>query len=226
MENRESAEFQPPPPPEMIRAEEPPQMSEAATLGNIFFEPGRTFEDLKRKPRFVMAAIIIALLFTAFGFGLYYKVGDAGMRSFASEQIDKSPQASSMTTEQKERAINMNMTIGKVVRFILPVFIFIGLLVGGLLYWGGAKAFGGTGGFLHAVSVWVYSSLPPAIVGMIANFIVLAFKSVDDIDLAVSQRGVVQANLSFLVNGKTSPCLRRCSALSICSRSGDGFLRL
>ncbi|MEO8572365.1 MAG: Yip1 family protein [Pyrinomonadaceae bacterium] len=206
MENQENAEPQVPTP--RVKAEsEPPQMSEAATLGNIFFEPGRTFEDLKRKPRFVMAAIIISLLVTAYGFGLYYKVGDAGIRSFAAEQMDKSSQTASMTSEQKANAIDLNMTISKVVRFVLPIFVMISLLIGGLLYWGGAKAFGGSGGFLHAVSVWVYASLPPTVVGMIANFIVLAFKSVDDIDLAVSQRGVIQANLSFLVNGKTAPVL-------------------
>jgi hypothetical protein len=206
MEN-ENAEGQAPLPPEKIQPTEEPQMSEVATLGNVFFEPGRTFEDLKRKPRFVIAAIIIALLVTAYGFALYYKVGEAGVRSFVSDQIDKSPQAGSMSSEQKSTAVNMQMTIGKVVRFAMPVFVLISLLIGGLLYWAGAKAFGGTGSFLHALSVWVYSSLPPTIVGMIANFIVLALKSADDIDMAASQRGVIHANLGFLLDGKAMPVL-------------------
>src|SRR5215203_2057290 len=112
---------------------ETPQMSEAATVGNIFFEPGRTFEDLKRKPRFVIGAIIIALIVTAYGFMLYYKVGDAGVRSFIAEQLDKSPQASAMSTEQKANAINLQMTISKVVRFAMPIFVFVSILIGGLL---------------------------------------------------------------------------------------------
>ena len=102
MENTESAERQAPPPPEKIEQEQP-QMSEAATLGNIFFDPGATFEDLKRKPRFILAAIIISLLVTAYGFGLYYKVGDAATRTFMAEQMDKSPQAGSMSGEKKRR---------------------------------------------------------------------------------------------------------------------------
>jgi len=206
MEN-ESAEWQAPVPPEKIPPAEQPEMSEAATLGNIFFEPGRTFEDLKRKPRFILASIIICLLVTAYGFAVYYKIGDKGVRSFIAEQIDKSPQAGSMSGEQKAKAVDMQMTITKVVRFAMPIFVFISLLIGGLLYWAGAKAFGGTGGFLHAVSVWVYSSLPPAVVGMIANFIVLVFKSADEIDMATSQRGVIHANLGFFVNGKSAPVL-------------------
>ena len=40
-------------------------MSEVATLGNIFFEPGNTFEDLSRKPRFIIATVLISLLVTA-----------------------------------------------------------------------------------------------------------------------------------------------------------------
>lgn len=207
MENQNAAEWQAPPPPEAIPQQDMPQMSEATTLGSIFFEPGRTFEDLKRKPRFLMAGIIIALLVTAYGFGLYYKVGDAGMRRFIIEQIDKSPQTQGMSAEQKTGAVDMQMTIQTVVRFILPVFVFVSFLIGGLLYWAGAKAFGGTGGFLHGLSVWVYSSLPPTVIAMIANFIILAFKSVDEIDIAASQRGVVHANPGIFLDGKASPVL-------------------
>lgn len=204
----ENREWQAPPIPEQIRAEkEPAQMSEAATLGGIFFEPGRTFEDLRRKPRFVLATLIVCLLTTAFAFGLFYKVGEEGVRRFMVEQIDKSPQADRMNAEQKTAAVNMQMTISSVVRYAMPVFVIISMLIGGLLYWLGGKAFGGTGNFLHGLSVWVYSSLPPTVIAMIGNFIVLAFKSADEIDLATSQRGVMQANLGFLIDGKSMPVL-------------------
>jgi len=43
MEEQNSSEWQAPPPPEKIEANEQAEMSEPATLGNIFFEPGRTF---------------------------------------------------------------------------------------------------------------------------------------------------------------------------------------
>jgi hypothetical protein len=204
----ENREWQEPPLPEEIRAEtEQPQMSEAGTLGSIFFEPGKTFEDLRRKPRFVLATLIIALLATVYGFGLYYKVGDEGVRRFIVEQIDKSPQAGSLSAEQKNNAVNLQLTIQKIVRFALPVFVVIVILIGSLLYWLGAKAFGGNGNFLHGMSVWVYSSLPPLVISMIANFIVLIFKSADEIDLATSQRGVIQANPGFLIDGKSMPVL-------------------
>ncbi len=192
-------------PPEAPREE--PQMSELATLGNIFFEPGRTFEDLRRKPRFILATVIVSLLVTAYGFGLYYKVGDKGVRQFILEQLEKSPQASAMSGEQKSNAVDLQMTISNVVRFVMPLLVAISLFVGGLLYWAAGKAFGGDGKLLHGWAVWVYSSLPPTVVAMIANFIVLAFKSVDEIDVATSQRGVIHANPSYFIDGKASPVL-------------------
>lgn len=206
MEEQNVSEWQAPPPPEMIKKEEP-EMSEVATLFNIFIEPGKTFEDLRKKPRFILASLIIAILATSFAFGLYYKIGDDGFRRFALEQVNKSPQADSLTVEQKNNAVDLQMTIGKVVRFAMPIFIIIVIAIGSLLYWLGGKAFGGNGNYLHAISVWVYSSLPPAIVGSVANLIVFVFKSADEIDIVTSQRGLIQANPSFLINGKAMPVL-------------------
>lgn len=186
---------------------DPPQMSEAATLANIFFEPGRTFEDLRRKPRFVLAAGIIALLISGYLIGLAAKVGDDGMRRFIAEQMEKSPQASRLSTEQKSRSIDMQMTIGKYSRYATPVIVFVTFLIGGLIYWLAAKAFGGNGSFAHNLSVWIYSGLPPAIVSGIANFIVMAFKPGDEIDLALAQRSLINANPSFFIDGKEMPVL-------------------
>ena len=52
--NEEGQEWGEPPLPEEIGKEnaEEPQMSEVSTLFGIFLEPGKTFDDLRRKPRF------------------------------------------------------------------------------------------------------------------------------------------------------------------------------
>jgi len=205
MEEQNSAEWQAPPPPEKIQAGDPAQMSEVGTLGSIFFEPGRTFEDLRRKPRFIMAAVIIALLVMGYTIGLRYKVGEAGIRSFIAEQVDK--RAPNLPADQKASQVELQMKINNYSGYAVPIFVLIFMLIGGLFYWGGAKAFGGDGGFLHALSVFVYASFPPAVVGMIANFIIMAIKSADDIDLALSQRSLLNANLGFFVNGHSAPVL-------------------
>jgi len=205
MTEENSSDWQAPTPPN--DPVDPPQMSEIGTCANVFIEPENTFKDLKRKPRFIIAGIIISLLVGVYTFGVGMKVGEDGMRTFIEEQVSKSPQADSMTAEQKKSAVDLQVTIGKYTSYAVPVFVFISFFVGGLLYWGGSKAFGGEGGFMHSLSVWVYSGLPPAVVAMIANIVVLFLKPAEQIDLAVSQRGVLQANPGFFLDGKEMPIL-------------------
>jgi hypothetical protein len=204
-----ATEWQAPPPPIDTAApqEEPPQMSEAATLGNIFFSPGETFEDLRRKPRFVFAILVVMVLTSVYSFLFVQKMGEARMKSFMVEQMEKNPQMQSLPPEQKERMIETNTTISGVVRYAIPVFILVSFAIGGLIYWLAAKAMGGSGTYLQGVSTWVYASFPPLVVGLIANFLILLLKSADEIDIATSQRGLVQANPSFLIDGKTMPVL-------------------
>lgn len=208
MENNETPAWEPPPPPEKIVPAEQAEMSEVSTLLNIFIEPGRTFEDLRRKPRFILGLILIALFASASVFALYQKVGEAGIRRAVNEQLDKSPQTANMPAEQRQGIVNINMTIQKWMPLIVLAIVTIFVFVIGLFYFLGAKAFGGNGGYLHAVSVVVYSSIPPGVIGAIAGFVVLAIKSADEIDLATAQRGgLVQANPTMFIDGKAQPVL-------------------
>lgn len=208
VDEESSNEWEAPPPPEKIEEPEPPQMSEAGMLASIFFEPGKTFEDLRRKPRFILALLILIILATAFSYTFYYKVGEANFRKFIVAQIEKNPRTQGLDADKKKDAVELNLTIGKVVRYTLPVIILIVVAIGGLIYWLAGKAFGGTGGYFHGVAVWVYASFPPLVLGTIANFIILFLKHVDDIDIGTgSQRGLVNANPSFLIDGKSMPVL-------------------
>ncbi|MBK8149209.1 MAG: YIP1 family protein [Acidobacteria bacterium] len=199
-------EWQEPPLPETIKPEEPAQMSEIATLGNVFFDPGSTFDDLKRKPRFIFAMILIALSISAFQISFIEKVG---LKKIVTAQFDASSRAQQMPADQKAQQIEMqSSTVAKYITYgVTPVVIVIGMFLGGLLYWGGANAMGGEAGFLKSVSVWTYSSLPPTIVSMAANLIVLFLKPVDDIDLGSSQQGLVSANPTMFLDLKESPVL-------------------
>jgi hypothetical protein len=203
-----TTEWQAPPPPiDATPTEEPPRMSEAATLGNIFVSPGETFEDLRRKPRFIFAILLMMIITGLFSFLFTQKMGEDRMKSFALEQMEKNPQMASMSSEQKEQAVETNQMIAGYTNFLIPVFILIFFAIGGLIYWLAGKAMGGSGNYWHGLSTWVYSSLPPTLVTMLANFLILFLKSADEIDIATSQRGLIHANPSFFIDGKSSPVL-------------------
>ncbi len=65
-----------------------PVMSTPETLGNIFFEPSRTFEALRDRPRFLVAALISILLFMAFYLLFMQRVG--GYEAIARARIEAS----------------------------------------------------------------------------------------------------------------------------------------
>lgn len=203
-----AADWQAPPPPiDTVLPQEPPQMSEASTLGNIFISPGETFEDLRRKPRFILAILTMIIVVTAYQFLFVQKMGEDRMKSFMVEQMEKNPQMQSMPPEQKERAIEMNQKIAGFQRYLIPVFFLIAFAIGGLIYWLAGKVMGGSGNYWHGLSTWVYSSLPPLLIAMLANILILFLKSADEIDIASSQRDLIHANPSFFIDGKTSPVL-------------------
>lgn len=205
----ENNEWQAPPPPEKIEVEqkEPPQMSEVGTLVNIFIEPGKTFEDLRRKPRFIIAALIMIILASAYSFALKQKVGEENIRREMSQMLDKNAQFATLTPEQKKQSVEMQLTIQKYSGFALPIILIIIFLIGGLLYWLGVKAMGGAAGFLQALSVFIYSSFPPSVVSAFANFIILLLKSPDDINFISAQRGLIKANPSIFFDGNDMPVL-------------------
>jgi len=168
-------EFQPPPP--FTPKPEPPavEMSTPATLTGIFFEPGRVFDALRARPRFLIAGLVLLILTIGVTATVYKRID---MDQYIRDKMEKSPRAASQTPEQKE----MGVKIGKMFGFAIPVFVPIGIAVGAALYLLGVMAFGGSIGYKKAVTVWVYSSLPPGVLGSIVAVLVLFLKAPDQID--------------------------------------------
>jgi hypothetical protein len=195
--------------PEEIKKEktEEPQMSEVATLGNIFLEPGNTFKDLKRKPRFIMAAVIIAILATSFAFTFRQYLGEERIKRFTVVQLEKNSQFNALKQEQQQQQLNFALTFQKIISFLTPIFVFIFFLIGSLLYWGANKAMGGNASFIQSLTVWIYSTFPPTVVSVVANFLILFLKTPDEIDIASSQGGLIKANPTMLFDGKEMPVL-------------------
>lgn len=205
MQDQDSPQWQPSPA-EKTAADQTPQMSEAATVGNVFFEPGNTFEDLRRKPRFIIAGLIVVLMTSIFSIAFIQKIG---YENIVRSRIESSSWTRDMSSELKEQQVAQQAgTVGKYIAYaIVPIALLLVLFVGGLLYWLGSKAMGGDASYLGGVAVWTYSMLPPSVVFVIANLIVLFIKSSDEIDIQASQSGLVQANPGFFIDS-TMPVLK------------------
>jgi len=198
--------FQPPPPPPPFNPQpDPPKvMSTAQTLTSIFFEPGETFQALRVRPRFLIAGIIMMVLFMAYYSTFVWRVGS---EAIARAQIQASnPDA---TQEQIDQGLAVqNNPIVKVVTYVLiPVFFCLMFAAGAGLYLLGTTLMGKSVSYKQALSVWVYSSFPPMVVYVLVNIVLLFVKSADDIDPTAINNGIARANPSILVDPKTQPLL-------------------
>ena len=152
------------------------EMSTAETLTGVFFEPSRTFESLRSRPRFLVAAIILLALACIVTAVLYLRVD---MSQFIRERIERSPQAAQATEAQKDIQVRMGKILGG---FVVPLSVPVVIAGGAALYMLLTMAFGGSISYKKAVSVWTYSSLPPSVLGSLIAILVLFLKSADSID--------------------------------------------
>lgn len=165
-----------------------PEMSTAETLSGIFFEPSRTFEALRARPRFLAASLIVLVLTCLVTAVLYARVD---MGQFIRDRIEKSPNAAQISEQQKETQVRVGKTIGMV---LIPLSVPIILLAGSGLYLLLVMAFGGSITYKQSLSVWAYSWLPPSVLTTIIALLVLFLKSPDSIvpeNLVVTNPGAL-----------------------------------
>jgi Yip1-like protein len=179
-----------PAPPATYAPTEPTEseMSTGETLTGIFFEPSRTFEALRVRPRFLVAGIILLVLALVVTLVVYMRVD---MAQFIRDRIERSPNAAQMTEEQKEMQIRVGKIFGAVV---IPLSVPIVIAGGAALYLLGLMAFGGSISYKKALSVWTYSSLPPQIFGALIAILIMFLKSPDSLNpehIAVTNPGAL-----------------------------------
>src|SRR5829696_2438269 len=89
------------------------EMSTAETLTGIFFEPSRTFEALRARPRFLAAGLILLALACIVTLVLYMRVD---MGQYIRGRIESSPNAAQATEAQKDMQVRVGKAIGAFVR--------------------------------------------------------------------------------------------------------------
>lgn len=152
-----------------------PEMSTAETLSGVFFEPSRTFEALRSRPRFLVAGLIIFVMTCIVTAVMYMRVD---MGQFIRDRIEKSPNAAQISEAQKETQVKLGKTFGMV---LIPLSVPIAIALGSALYMLLVMAFGGSISYKKSLAVWTYSWLPPAAIGTLIALLVLFLKSPDTI---------------------------------------------
>jgi hypothetical protein len=174
-----------------------PEMSTGETMTGIFFEPSRTFDALRTRPRFLVAGIILLVAVIIVTALLYMRVD---MGQFIRDRIEQSPNAAQISEQQKETQVKFGKILGMV---LIPVSVPVTIAGGSALYLLLVLAFGGSINYKKALSVWTYSSLPQHLLGALIAILVLFLKSPD----SIQPERLVATNPGALMGEGTSKVL-------------------
>jgi hypothetical protein len=193
------------------RAAEPgaQTMTTPETLSGIFFEPGRTFEALRARPRFLVAGLLIVAAVMAFYVTYVQRIG---YDELVDAEIAVTRKADPNINDE-QAAQGARIQRGAIVKSIRMVSPLIGLVIifaaGAGLYLLGVSLMGGSMSYRQGLAVWVYSMLPPTLLTTVLNFVLLFISPPEDSAEIVEggQRGLARANLGAFVDGGAHPVL-------------------
>ncbi len=163
-------------------AEPQASISPFGRIVGVFFSPKATFEDIVRKPSWIlpMALMLIFGLIAVIALNSHFS-----WRDYITQQIEKNPRAAQMTPEQKQQQVDMSVkyspTIAYVFGLVIPI---VGVLVIALVFMGAYNVMAGAGASYKAsMAIVAHALVPAAIVGSILFVTVLFLKPVGMFDL-------------------------------------------
>src|ERR1700730_16642621 len=83
-------------------AQSQPAIGPFGRIIGVFVSPKATFEDIVRKPSWVLPVVLLTLFSIAVSVAINQRIN---WREFMSQQIEKSPRAANLSAEQKQQQI-------------------------------------------------------------------------------------------------------------------------
>ena len=107
----------------------------------VFFSPKSTFEDIVRKPSWLLPVALLTLLSIGVSFAINQRTN---WREYVTQQMEKDPRAADLSADDKEHRIEMGAKISPIITYAfgaLGPILFI--LVITLILWGSYSLFAG-----------------------------------------------------------------------------------
>jgi hypothetical protein len=147
----------------------------------VFFSPKPTFEDIGRKPSWILPVILSSVLGVAVGFALNQRVD---WRDVASKRIEESPRASQLSAEQKEKQLDISAKISPIIAYCIGLIApTLGALVVGGVMLGAFNLLGGANaGYKVSLGIVSHAYLPFLIHGLLF-ILILYLKPPGTVDL-------------------------------------------
>src|SRR5215471_2303645 len=146
----------------------PEAQATISPFGRVFgvlFSPKKTFEDIVRKPSWLLPIVISTVLGLLVSMAINQRIN---WREFMSQQIEKSPRAASLSAEQKQQQIEAGAKFAPISAYVfgipaplVVVLIVAGVMLGAYNLMAGADVSYGTslGIVSHAFVPWLIGNL-------------------------------------------------------------------
>jgi len=162
-------------------AQSQPAISPFGRIIGVFFSPKATFEDIVRKPSWILPVLLLTLFSIGVSFAINQRIN---WREFMAQQIEKSPQAASMSAEQKEQRIEGGAKFSPILTWAIGVcgpIVFA--LVVALVMWGAYNLLGGANtNFGTSFAITSHAALT-GLVSSLLFIVVLYLKAPGTVDL-------------------------------------------
>ncbi|MGB8475555.1 MAG: YIP1 family protein [Candidatus Acidiferrum sp.] len=187
-----------------------PQMSAISRAFGVLFSPQKTFEDIVRKPGWIVPIALLTVLSIAVSFGLNQRVN---WRDFVGQQIEKSPQASQLSADQKQQRIEAGAKFAPISTYVFgavgPILL---ALVIGLIMWGAYSLLGGIStNFTTALAITSHAFMT----GLISSplfLLIIYLKAPGTIDL---QNPIATNAAAFLPDDSANWLVALCKSFDI-----------
>jgi Yip1 domain len=162
-------------------AQSQPAISPFGRISGVFFSPKATFEDIVRKPSWVLPVVLLTLFSIGVSFAINQRIN---WREFMSQQIEKSPQAASMSAEHKEQRIEGGAKFSPILTWVIGVcgpITFV--LVVALVMWEAYNLLGGANtNFGTSFAITAHAALT-GLLNSLLLILVLYLKPAGSVDL-------------------------------------------
>jgi Yip1 domain len=124
----------------------------------VLFSPKSTFEDIVRKPSWLLPVVLTTILSIGVSFSINQRIN---WREFMSQQIEKSPRAAQMSAEQKQQQIEGGAKFSPPFTYAIGALgPILAVLIIGLVMWGAYSLLGGVStNFNTAFSITAHAFL-------------------------------------------------------------------
>jgi hypothetical protein len=155
-------------------------MGEFSRITGVFFDPKRTFEDIAKRPGWIVPVVLIMIAALAVSMTMSQRIG---WERIVRHGMEASSRAQQMTPEQREQGVAMGVKIASVMGYVGVIFVpLVYAIMAGVILGVASGILSAGVRFKQVFAVVCYASLA-TLVSSVLTIVVMYLKNPDEINV-------------------------------------------